>query len=124
MAGEGPMLAVNDGIHAGRPGGAAGLYPQDRQMAQVSAAAEAVTASPAVTTADPLEPLAQLFRDLRSSPTGRPVRGAARRLEVSGPNLLARRGEISRFQTKSQRRPTLGSLRPPAILQASRRAGS
>src|SRR5215467_12218685 len=61
-------------------------------MAQVSAAAEPVTAGPAVATADPLEPLAQLFRDLRTSPDGLSAREAARRLEVSGPNELARRG--------------------------------
>jgi magnesium-transporting ATPase (P-type) len=42
--------------------------------------------------ADPLEPLAQLLRDLRSSPSGLSDREAARRLEVSGPNELARRG--------------------------------
>ena len=42
--------------------------------------------------ADPLEPLAQLLRDLRSSPAGLSDREAARRLEVSGPNELARRG--------------------------------
>jgi magnesium-transporting ATPase (P-type) len=42
---------------------------------------------------DPLEPLAQLFRDLRSSPLGLPGREAARRLEVSGPNELSRRGD-------------------------------
>src|ERR1019366_7731642 len=42
--------------------------------------------------ADLLEPLAQLFRDLRASPGGLPEREAARRLEVSGPNELARRG--------------------------------
>ena len=41
---------------------------------------------------DPLEPLARLFRDLRSSPGGLSAREAARRLEVSGPNELARRG--------------------------------
>jgi calcium-translocating P-type ATPase len=41
---------------------------------------------------DPLEPLAQLFRDLRTSPSGLTSREAARRLEVSGPNELARRG--------------------------------
>jgi calcium-translocating P-type ATPase len=41
---------------------------------------------------DPLEPLAWLFRDLRSSPRGLSAREAARRLEVSGPNELARRG--------------------------------
>ena len=42
--------------------------------------------------ADPLEPLEQLFRDLRSSPHGLSGREAARRLEVSGPNELVRRG--------------------------------
>ena len=41
---------------------------------------------------DPLEPLAQLLRDLRSSPSGLSDREAGRRLEVSGPNELARRG--------------------------------
>ena len=41
---------------------------------------------------DPLEPLVQLFRDLRSSPAGLSGREAARRLEVSGPNELVRRG--------------------------------
>ena len=45
-----------------------------------------------VEPADPLEPLVQLFRDLRSSPAGLSSREAARRLEVSGPNELARRG--------------------------------
>jgi calcium-translocating P-type ATPase len=42
--------------------------------------------------ASPLEPLARLFRDLRSSPTGLSGREAARRLQVSGPNELSRRG--------------------------------
>jgi len=42
--------------------------------------------------ADPLEPLARLFRDLRSSRDGLSAREAARRLEVYGPNELARRG--------------------------------
>ena len=42
--------------------------------------------------ADPLEPLTQLFRDLRAVPAGLSGREAARRLEVSGPNELARRG--------------------------------
>jgi magnesium-transporting ATPase (P-type) len=45
-----------------------------------------------VAAADPLEPLAQLFRDLHSSPSGLSGREAARRLEVFGPNELARRG--------------------------------
>jgi calcium-translocating P-type ATPase len=41
---------------------------------------------------DPLEPLVQLFRDLRSSAEGLSGREAARRLEVFGPNELSRRG--------------------------------
>ena len=41
---------------------------------------------------DPLESLAQLFRDLRCSAEGLPGREAARRLEVFGPNELSRRG--------------------------------
>jgi len=41
---------------------------------------------------NPLEPLAQLFRDLRSTPGGLSGREAARRLEAAGPNELARRG--------------------------------
>jgi len=43
-------------------------------------------------TADPLEPLEELFRDLRGSADGLSGREAARRLEVSGPNELVRRG--------------------------------
>ncbi|MGH3258793.1 MAG: cation-transporting P-type ATPase [Streptosporangiaceae bacterium] len=43
-------------------------------------------------TADPLESLKQLFRDLRAAPGGLSGREAARRLEVSGPNELVRRG--------------------------------
>ena len=43
-------------------------------------------------SADPLEPLTQLYRDLRVSPEGLSGREAARRLEVSGPNELSRRG--------------------------------
>ncbi len=42
--------------------------------------------------ADPLEPLATLFRDLRTSRSGLTGREAARRLEVWGPNELARGG--------------------------------
>jgi calcium-translocating P-type ATPase len=40
---------------------------------------------------DPLEPLGELFRDLRSAPGGLSSREAARRLEVTGANELARR---------------------------------
>src|SRR6516164_11505309 len=61
-------------------------------MAEVSAAAEPVTARTAVAIADPLEPLTELFRDLRTSPAGLSAREAARRLEVFGPNELSRRG--------------------------------
>jgi calcium-translocating P-type ATPase len=54
------------------------------------------TASPAaaqrIDAPDPLEPLERLYRDLRSSPAGLSGREAARRLEVSGPNELTRRG--------------------------------
>src|SRR5579863_3110678 len=42
--------------------------------------------------ADPLESLEELFRDLRAAPGGLSSREAARRLEVSGPNELVRRG--------------------------------
>ena len=42
--------------------------------------------------ADPLEPMAQLFRDLRAVPGVLSGREAARRLEAYGPNELARRG--------------------------------
>jgi magnesium-transporting ATPase (P-type) len=54
--------------------------------------AAAAATGDAALAPDPLEPLAQLFRDLRSSPAGLSGREAARRLEVSGPNELARRG--------------------------------
>jgi hypothetical protein len=60
-------------------------------VVQVSAASGPARAAPAA-NADPLEPLAKLFRDLRTSPAGLSAREAARRLEVSGPNELARRG--------------------------------
>jgi len=40
----------------------------------------------------PADPLEQLFRDLRASAAGLSSREAARRLEVSGPNELVRRG--------------------------------
>jgi magnesium-transporting ATPase (P-type) len=49
-------------------------------------------AANAVPAADPLAPLGQLFRDLRSSPSGLSGREAARRLAATGPNELARRG--------------------------------
>ena len=42
--------------------------------------------------ADPLDPLEELFRDLRASAAGLSGREAARRLEVSGPNELVRLG--------------------------------
>jgi calcium-translocating P-type ATPase len=51
--------------------------------------------SPANGTApapDPLEPLAQLYRDLRAFPGGLSGREAARRLEATGSNELTRRG--------------------------------
>jgi magnesium-transporting ATPase (P-type) len=40
---------------------------------------------------DPLEPLARLYRDLRSSPAGLSDREATRRLVGYGPNELTRR---------------------------------
>jgi Cation transporter/ATPase, N-terminus len=59
-------------------------------------AAAAATGTAALAP-DPLEPLAQLFRDLRSSPAGLSGRESARRLEVSGPNELpARRPALAR----------------------------
>ncbi len=61
-------------------------------MVHVSAATGPVQVAPAAASADPLEPLTKLFRDLRSSPAGLSAREAARRLEVCGPNELARRG--------------------------------
>src|SRR5215467_5496971 len=45
-----------------------------------------------MTPAESPEPLARLFRDLRSSPAGLTGREAARRLQAWGPNELARRG--------------------------------
>jgi calcium-translocating P-type ATPase len=63
-------------------------------MKQVSdfAAPPAGGAANTVPAADPLAPLGQLFRDLRSSPSGLSGREAARRLATAGPNELARRG--------------------------------
>ena len=46
---------------------------------------------------DPLEPLAQLFRDLRSSAEGLPGREAARRLEVFGPFIVWGADELRRW---------------------------
>ena len=69
-------LSAPPGPNGAGPGGrAAGGVPETR-------------AAP-----DPLEPLAQLLRDLHSSPGGLSQREAARRLEVYGPNELTRRGE-------------------------------
>jgi calcium-translocating P-type ATPase len=42
--------------------------------------------------ANPLEPLALLYRDLRASPRGLSSREAARRLVIFGPNEITRRG--------------------------------
>jgi magnesium-transporting ATPase (P-type) len=53
---------------------------------------ETIKATDDLEHADPLEPLEELFRDLRASAAGLPGREAARRLEVSGPNELVRRG--------------------------------
>ena len=53
---------------------------------------ETVKATDDLGHADPLEPLEELFRDLRASAAGLSGREAARRLEVSGPNELVRRG--------------------------------
>jgi calcium-translocating P-type ATPase len=54
--------------------------------------AAAGTAAVSGGSPDPLEPLAELFRDLRSAPGGLSGREAARRLEVAGFNELTRRG--------------------------------
>lgn len=53
---------------------------------------DAAGQSTGLVEANPLEPLTQLFRDLRTSADGLSAREAARRLEVSGPNQLTRRG--------------------------------
>ena len=45
---------------------------------------------------DPREPLARLFRDLRTSPTGLPEREAERRRVVYGPNTLVRHDQRHR----------------------------
>jgi magnesium-transporting ATPase (P-type) len=61
--------------------------PQPKEQAT-----ELCGAQPTPTLPDPREPLAQLFRDLRSSPAGLSEREASRRLDVDGPNQLSRRG--------------------------------
>jgi magnesium-transporting ATPase (P-type) len=58
----------------------------------MSLAQRAQPGNPDELAADPLEPVAQLFRDLRTSASGLSSREAARRLQVSGPNELTRRG--------------------------------
>ena len=61
-------------------------------MPATTSALEAPASAPdGQAAADPLEPVGQLFRDLRSSRDGLSGREAARRLEVSGPNELSRR---------------------------------
>jgi calcium-translocating P-type ATPase len=74
------------GRRARDPERTAGQAPPDGP-----AAGQAAAAGPE--PADPLEPLALLFRDLRSSPRGLTSREAARRLLVYGPNELTRRGK-------------------------------
>ena len=64
----------------------------DGQAAAIWTAGLAAEPADARQSADPLEPLAQLLRDLRASASGLSDREAARRLEVVGPNELARRG--------------------------------
>jgi magnesium-transporting ATPase (P-type) len=64
----------------------------DGQAAAIWTAGTAAEPAEARQSADPLEPLAQLLRDLRASAQGLSGREAARRLEVAGPNELARRG--------------------------------
>jgi len=68
---------------------------------------ETVKSSVDLGRADPLESLEKLFRDLRASAAGLSSREAARRLEVSGPNELVRRGgrrwpgELARYRATS-----------------------
>ncbi|MBO0824747.1 MAG: cation-transporting P-type ATPase, partial [Actinobacteria bacterium] len=76
------------------------VRPADAEQAEVAAP-------------DPLEPLAQLFRDLRSSPDGLSLREASRRLEVNGPNELSRHGG-PRWPTELARQFT----QPLAVLLA------
>ena len=70
-----------------RPGARAAAALNGRGPDRVAAGSGEPTAAP-----DPMEPVAQLFRDLRSAPGGLSGREAARRLEVAGPNELTRRG--------------------------------
>jgi magnesium-transporting ATPase (P-type) len=74
--------------------------PAAAQIGRRAAALDTASAGPAgaerVTEPgqpdDPLEPIAHLFQDLRAAPEGLSGREAARRLEVTGPNELTRRG--------------------------------
>jgi calcium-translocating P-type ATPase len=61
--------------------------PANSPSALRQALSQGETADP-----DPREPLALLFRDLRTSPQGLPEREAIRRQTVYGPNTLVRRG--------------------------------
>jgi calcium-translocating P-type ATPase len=70
-----------------RPGARTAAALNGRGPDRVAAGSGELTAAP-----DPMEPVAQLFRDLRSAPGGLSGREAARRLEVAGPNELTRRG--------------------------------
>jgi len=84
--GEPPHRGARLVLHGYQAGWNSGMSLDGRAL-QTTSAGSAVAAS-----SDPLEPLAQLFRDLRSSAGGLSGREAARRLAVSGPNELARRG--------------------------------
>ena len=70
-----------------RPGARTAAALNGRGPDRVAAGSGELTAAP-----DPMERVAQLFRDLRSAPGGLSGREAARRLEVAGPNELTRRG--------------------------------
>jgi calcium-translocating P-type ATPase len=59
-------------------------------------------AGPRGSAPDPREPVALLFRDLRTSPAGLSEREAARRQTVFGPNTLARRGGRHRLRELAQ----------------------
>jgi magnesium-transporting ATPase (P-type) len=77
---------------AAKPSGALARKRAAPGPERVSRATHQPTSQPTPTLRDPLEPTAQLFRDLRSSPAGLSQREAIRRLEVIGPNQLSRRG--------------------------------